>query len=248
MASMIMERVWTIVLLGLATAAPEPPSIGVFVKSGPQVRELPDSERKAREKALSARYKDEYKAWEQLAKDFRKQFGKNVDKWPEEQLRAMRAAEERVYATDAEITFLKADPNYADSVADLRAHIGASKRLYVVEKVEEAHLVVEVLARKGSIGPGARNRLLCRISLGAKAKARRPRPEWDKVVWPRRRSLTNDGETYVLHSYTSKEPWWSIHEADFSRWTAVPRWIAYGLEDFAKQNAEALTGVPTPKR
>ncbi len=241
---MIMEPVWSLVLLGLVTAAPEPRSIGVFVKSGPQVRELPDAERKARDKILSARYKDEYKAWEQLAKDFRKQFGKNVDKWPEEQLRAMRAAEERVYATDAEIIFLKVDPNYADSVADLREHIGASKRLFLARTSEKAHLVVEVLARRGSIGPGARNRLLCRVSLGAKAKARRQRPEWDKVEWPRRRVRTNDGETYVLHSYTSREPWWSIHEADLNRWKAVPLWVAFGLEDFAKQNSEALTGAP----
>jgi len=245
---MIMEPVWSFVLLGLVTAAPEPPSIGVFVKSGPQVSELPEAERKTREKVLTARYKDEYKAWEQLAKDVKKQFGKQVDKWPEEQRRAMRAAQERVYATNAEIIFLKVNPNYADSVADLRRHIEASKRLFSTTTSEEAHLVVEVLARKGSFGPRARNRLLCRVTLGVKARARRPRPEWDKVEWPDRPFGTSEGERIVLHSYSRKEPWWSILEAERNAWKAVAGWAAAGIEESAKQNAEALTGVPASGR
>src|SRR5512143_450418 len=173
---MILGPCRTLFLLGLVAAPADPPSVGVFVKAGPEVRELPDAERKAREKALSARYKEEYKAWEQLGNDLKKQFGKKVEKWPEEERRAMRAAQEEVHATDAEIFFLKVDPNCADSVADLRRPIEASKRLYLASKSEETHLVVEVLARRGTIGPRARNSVLCRVTLGAKAKARRPRP------------------------------------------------------------------------
>ncbi len=179
--------------------------------------------------------------------ELRKQYGKKVEKWPEEQQRALRAAQERVYATDAELLFLKVDPNYGDSVADIRRHIEGSKRLHLVETSGDAHLVVEVLARKGTIGPRARNRVLCRVSLGAKAKARRPQPEWAKVEWPGR-LYSSEGERIVLHSYSSKEPWWSFLEAERNAWRAVGSWIAVGLDDFAKQNAEALTAVPVPKR
>lgn len=233
-----------LVLLGGAAAAAGPPSVGVFVKSGPEVRELPEAERKAREKALSARYKEEYDAWVQLTKDLKKQFGKKVEKWPEEPRQKMLAAQRRVYSTEAERIFLKVDPKAADSVKDLRRHLEASKKLHLAASGEEAHLVVEILGRKGEIGIGSRNRLLYRVSPGGKAKARRPRPAWEGVEWPAFRYSINGSERYVLHSYTQKEPWWSVHDAQSAAWTGVAGMVYTGLDEFAQQNAESLTGVP----
>lgn len=230
-------------VLLLVVEAPPTAPLGVLLKAGPAPKELSDAERKAREKELDKLYDERLRAWQALDKDLQKRFGKKRDKWPAEQTRALGNAAESTWAAATERTFVKSDAHYADSVDDLRKVLAKGGPLREVSSPREASFVIEVLARKTSFGIGARNRLLCRVSLGDKIGAkRRQAADWTKMDWPPVPSYADTWERTIVHSGTLKEPWWTIHEADQGTWTNLAGGVLSGLYEFMKKDGAALIG------
>jgi len=225
----------------LAKAPDAADRVLVFVRPGPPVKVLPDAERKAREKELRARYEDQLKAYRQLENDLKKQFGKTFEKWPEEQKRAFRAAGEAAGATEAERVFLDPDDKTADTVADFHKILADRKRLRLAANPQEAQLVIEVLARKATRMPG-RSRVLYRVLLGDKVTlAQRQALDWSSAWWPAR--YLDAEEVQVVHSYTAKEPWWTVHESVGGFWSHAAGGAVLDLESLLAKNEKALASA-----
>lgn len=221
----------------LAPAGDPPPArgpISVFVQ--PRADEAAPSkpemdERKAKSEALS-------KSLDQLEKDLKKQYGKDVKKWPEDKRGAYYDALDTLgMAWSANYYAARPAKEKGDSVLDLNKRLGKeSKNAYVVlaERPEDADLVVEILGRKGQAKFVVGNKYL-----GFDVLAGKIAPE-TLARLPREFRPWHADHLSTLHWAKSGEPYLRFEVWDTERWQDVAGYVGHTLEELVKANYDLL--------
>lgn len=245
------------------TPKPEPSPetarpLNVYMFAGTVGEPLSKSEKKARENELKRREKEAEHARKALYDKLKSQFGKDQDDWPEEQRKeyghAWAAESMSEFALDyhrsGAVTHGK-QADLDDSLHDiLRAIRGEGlsrvhEWISLVEREEQAHLIVEVVDRAELDNPltikfGDHHKVLAvRIS-----PAETQRFEVLEYVGPKE----ND-HVRVRHAYSEEEPYWMMEcSAIGNMWRNNAAMVASALNTFIKDRRPFLMGEVVIRR
>lgn len=143
-----------VVLAAGPARAADGPTMTVFVTEG-KVEPRPEVDN-ATKNALKKKRDEANKARQALEKQLKSQFGKKREEWPDEKDDELYRLEEVAAMAEADYEYRKIDPKeIADAVEDMRGatqgkglQAGKKDRIAPAASAAEAHLVVEVMARR----------------------------------------------------------------------------------------------------
>ncbi len=219
----------------LAARAAEPPPprgpISVFVRARPDEAE-PTAEQKAKRKAAADAADKEF---DQVFGAYRKQFGKDASKWPEEKLtESFDALDRFAVAWSEHYYFARPAKEKADSVEDTKKYLGKDRKaawVVLADSPESADLVIEILGRRGQAKFVTGSKYLAFDVLPGKIGA-------DRLMKLSRKTFKTwfDDRLLILHwaKAKPKEPYLRFQVENSERWQDVAAFIGHTLEELAK--------------
>jgi hypothetical protein len=197
-------------------------------------------------KAREAKARQGAAALEELEKATKKQFGKDMGKWPAEQRVAFHEAvlvnnmawEDAWYAVPSE----KDKSDSAENVRDALSGFVKKGWFVLVDQPAEADLVLEIVGRRG-MGKMMRGAKLvsCELrpgKIGGEVLARIP-PAWPSTFSSR--AFTN---LRADHWFKVEAPFFRFEVSDVERWKDVAGKVPWVLTDFVRDNYDLLKPAP----
>jgi hypothetical protein len=237
-----------VISLGLVRGvdAQEPLAVRLTAGTARQV-----TQEEARE--LEARFRDAQKACEELEKGLKKQYGKKVEAWPQEQQDALRAA--RDGSAQAQTDWLYSgmgQKEIDDSLRDVTEKLSEKKTIRIVATPTEADLVVELIGRgkvSRDLGWGGEEtaaEVAMRVSPGGRLDG--PKLAEGGAVFRAKKSAWSRAGAFTIHDYSTEAPYWSLISrkpmVGFSMpWKGAAGQAADAFERFAGENAESLASA-----
>jgi hypothetical protein len=189
---------------------------------------------------------DEYEAFD---KQLKKQHGKKRDKWPAEVKEQAALSYEKYVTKGLDYLLFTIKPkDLEDSIRDITNSVvgkglaGVKENVILAESAEDAHLVLEAIARYGVskmiTGP---KYFYYRVSAGGKLK-----PEALKAVpadWPKP-GWWSDEPCTQFHRYRDEEPWLVFMTVHWERWRDVMNEASACINELIKIHGPALTAAP----
>lgn len=212
-------------------AEPPPPRgpISVFIQARPDESE-PGAEQKATRKAAAdAADREFYK----VVDAFKKQFGKDPKKWPDQKLQESYDALDRFAVAWSEHYFYaRPAKEKADSVEDTNKYLGKNRKepwVVLAQSPEAADLVVQIMGRRGQAKFITGSKYLGFDVLPGKIGA-------DRLLELSRKDFKTwfDDRVIILHWAKPKEPYLRFQVENTERWQDVASFIGHTLEEMAK--------------
>lgn len=206
---------------------------------------------KEEDRALEAKFRTAQAAVTEFENAAKKQFGKNVETWPEDKREALRLA--RDASAQAQTDWLYSSmtqKDIDDSLRDLTEKLGEKKTVRLVANATEADFEVVVIGRGKVVrdlgwgGAEAAGEVAMRVGSGGRLDAAALAKSG--AAFRAKKSVLSRAGAFTIHDFSSDAPYWLLVSrkpmVGFSfPWKGAAGQAADAFERFAAEN-EALLG------
>jgi hypothetical protein len=247
-----MTRAAVVLALTLATtglaAAQEP--LAVHVAGSPAKAATKEGEAQLKEKKDAAR-----KVYADLQEAFKKQYGKNMEKWPEDKQDEIEKTRDAFLEANIDWFYsagLK-QKDLDDSVREVSEAL-AKKMVHLADAPAAADLQVQVVGRAkvetdelaSAIAKNSAAELVLRVTPGGRMDA--AKLARSNAAWSAKKSRWNHADTITVHQFSAAEPYWLLISrkpgtAWVSSYKGVAGQAAEAIAQFGIDNADKVAAA-----